>query len=191
MNEQTKAAIRRIRDWAFPNLYFVGEGLDVGAGADPLDPLVYPRITSVTAWDKPQGDASTLPGLHPGSFDFLHASHCIEHLPHPGAALARWIEVVRPGGHLILTVPDWEMYEGCRWPSRYSNEHAWAFSLDPSFAVEPHVRYVPTFLDRHGHGTTVERICAIRQHWDPNGRSDQTLGAAECAIEIVLKKRTA
>ncbi len=41
-----------------------------------------------------------------GSLDFVIASHVLEHLPFPLAALRRWYEVIRPGGVLLLKIPD-------------------------------------------------------------------------------------
>lgn len=40
------------------------------------------------------------------AYDFVVSSHCLEHLANPLAALAEWWRVTRPGGHLLLIVPD-------------------------------------------------------------------------------------
>jgi len=52
-----------------------------------------------------------------GSFDFLHSSHCLEHVREPATALRNWIRVVRKFGHIVVMVPDEDMYEQGVWPS--------------------------------------------------------------------------
>jgi SAM-dependent methyltransferase len=50
-------------------------------------------------------DAGSLAGLPDGSYDVVLHSHVLEHLANPLRALARWREVLRPGGHLVMVVP--------------------------------------------------------------------------------------
>jgi SAM-dependent methyltransferase len=50
-------------------------------------------------------DAARLP-VAPASLDFLIASHLLEHLPFPLAALRAWYDVLAPGGVLLLKIPD-------------------------------------------------------------------------------------
>ncbi len=50
-------------------------------------------------------DAMRLP-FRCGGLDFVIASHVLEHLPFPLAALRHWYEVLRPGGILLLKIPD-------------------------------------------------------------------------------------
>lgn len=61
--------------------------------------------------DKPPGrqflrEATSLQGISDASYDFLLSSHCLEHVANPLAALREWRRVVRPGGHLVLILPD-------------------------------------------------------------------------------------
>ena len=51
------------------------------------------------------GEAAELP-VALGSLDFLIASHVLEHLPFPLAALEAWYHALAPGGVLLLKVPD-------------------------------------------------------------------------------------
>jgi predicted SAM-dependent methyltransferase len=51
------------------------------------------------------GDATDLP-IAPGSLDFLIASHVLEHLPFPLAALRSWHRALAPRGALMIKVPD-------------------------------------------------------------------------------------
>lgn len=51
------------------------------------------------------GNASTLP-VEDGSLDFIFASHVFEHLVNPLGHLRRWHEKLKPGGLVLLIVPD-------------------------------------------------------------------------------------
>ncbi|MBI1757715.1 MAG: class I SAM-dependent methyltransferase [Actinobacteria bacterium] len=47
-------------------------------------------------------------GVPTGStYDLVCAFEVLEHLDNDKAALADWVELVRPGGHLLLSVPAW------------------------------------------------------------------------------------
>jgi SAM-dependent methyltransferase len=52
------------------------------------------------------GDAAA-PPVEPGSVDAVIARHLLWTLPDPHAALARWVESVRPGGRLVLVEGRW------------------------------------------------------------------------------------
>lgn len=51
------------------------------------------------------GEAGKLDGVRDNAYDALLASHVVEHLANPLAALAEWQRVVRPGGYMLLIVP--------------------------------------------------------------------------------------
>jgi SAM-dependent methyltransferase len=60
--------------------------------------------------EKPAGrqfllEATNLRLLRDGSYDFVISSHCLEHLANPLKALREWRRIVRPGGYLILVLP--------------------------------------------------------------------------------------
>jgi len=65
------------------------------------DALRYARITNV---EFARADACRLP-FASGSFDLLLAADEIEHRDDDTAALCEFVRVLRPGGHLVLTVP--------------------------------------------------------------------------------------
>jgi SAM-dependent methyltransferase len=50
-------------------------------------------------------EGADLGPLASASFDFLLASHVVEHLANPLAALRAWARVLRPGGVLVLLLP--------------------------------------------------------------------------------------
>lgn len=51
-------------------------------------------------------DASALTGLPDGGYDFVMSAHALEHLANPVKALREWLRVLRPGGPLVLVLPD-------------------------------------------------------------------------------------
>lgn len=53
-------------------------------------------------------DAVMLTGIEDRSYDFILSSHCLEHIANPLGALNEWLRVLKPGGHLILVLPDKE-----------------------------------------------------------------------------------
>lgn len=113
MHETSKSILRRIFDQRFATRYLVGDGIDIGSGADSVGnygPL-FPQIRSVRPWDVPDGDAMLMAGVADASLDFVHSSHCLEHLQDPYTALFHWIRICRPGGYVIVVVPDEDLYE--------------------------------------------------------------------------------
>jgi SAM-dependent methyltransferase len=161
----------------------------MGAGDDPLVADDWPRVTSVDAFDKQfgHGDATFMENVPDGKYDFLVSSHCLEHLASPTAALTNWARIIRPGGFLIVTVPDEWLYEGARWPSRYNPDHKSSFTLRSAPLIATS-HSVPWLLWKMRF--SVELIQLVLDGWDP-GRvgDDQTLTGAECSIEFVVRKQ--
>jgi predicted SAM-dependent methyltransferase len=65
----------------------------------------YAEVSAAVVRPDVVADAMRLP-FPAGSLDFLIASHVLEHLPLPLMALRHWYEVLRPGGVLLLKIPD-------------------------------------------------------------------------------------
>ena len=99
-----------------------GEGIDIGCGSDPVLPGVMP-------FDIADGDANEILRHVHRQFDFVYASHCLEHMRDPRAAIAQWWQLVRPGGVLFVIVPDEDLYEQGFWPSRFNRDHKWTFTI--------------------------------------------------------------
>lgn len=51
-------------------------------------------------------DATNLSAVPRHSYDFLIASHCLEHIANPIKALKQWSSVTRPNGALIIFLPE-------------------------------------------------------------------------------------
>jgi SAM-dependent methyltransferase len=92
----------------------VGRVLDVGCGRKPYRNVLSHAIEYVGV------DVASSPHLHPGidfiydgrilpfgdaSFDSVVCTEVLEHCPDPKGILAEIARVLRPGGHLFLTVP--------------------------------------------------------------------------------------
>lgn len=188
--EQSKSAKRRFNDGKFHNQYFIGCGIDIGAGKDSLAQYkhVFRGITKVDTWDKPQGDAQLMNGVLDNTYDFVHSSHCLEHMENPYVALRNWIRILKPGGFLITTVPEEYLYEHGKWPSRFNGDHKWNFSIGKTrYNMTKNVSVME--LLQHYYNVEVQKIELIDHFFDVYDNSDQTrLPNAECAIEFIIKK---
>ena len=51
-------------------------------------------------------EASNLQGIENNHYDFLLASHCLEHCANALKTMEEWLRVTRPGGCLLLILPD-------------------------------------------------------------------------------------
>jgi SAM-dependent methyltransferase len=121
----------RVRDQVFRDTYFSGSVLDIGSGPDPVVPHARP-------FDREHGDANHIARyLHGEAFDCVHSSHCLEHMDDAPATLAEWWSLVRPGGHLIVVVPDEGLYEQGFWPSQFNVEHRATFRMSSAPARSP------------------------------------------------------
>jgi hypothetical protein len=56
---------------------------------------------------------------------------------HPAQALAGWWSLLKPGGHMILVVPDEDLYEQGIWPSFFNADHKATFRLDRATSWSP------------------------------------------------------
>ena len=180
----TLALPRRLRDPRYAERWFVGRGLDVGAGPDGLGRSHTWPHASIREWDIADGDATTLPGLAHDTLDFVYSSHCLEHLGDPVAALTRWWEVVKEGGYLVVVVPDFEMYERGVWPSRIQptgHRSGWTEG-----ELENAIR------DATGNDALWEHLARLTDGFDPSlpVTVDQTTPPynAECGIEAIVRK---
>lgn len=193
MKETSKAVLRRLNHPQFATRWLVGQGLDIGNPNDPLAQHreLFPAIKAVRGWTEADGDAQYLQGLADNSVDFVHATHCLEHCADPREALKHWFRVLKPGGHLILLVPDEDMYEQGNFPSRYDPAHRWTFTMFKAKSWSPVSINMLELLQVLGAQADVKRLEVIDagyRHGLP--RFDQTLTpVAECGIEAVVRKR--
>lgn len=122
--ESLKSHPSRLRNGDYEK-YLHGDILDVGCGDD----LLTVPNGAVKGWDLEDGDAQYLKSVPDKSFDAVHASHCLEHMADVPTALHHWARVVKFGGSVHVTVPDWTLYEHQIWPSMHNPDHKASFSL--------------------------------------------------------------
>jgi len=193
MKECTKAFVRRSRDINFTARYFVGEGIDIGGAPDPLSLYgqFFPKMGNVRIWDRQDGDAEVMAGVADDSFDFVHSSHCLEHLVDPAAGLRNWFRIVKPGGHLVVIVPDEDLYEQGVFPSTFNTDHKWTFTVAKNRSWSARSRNLMELIAALGEAADLRRLeCLDAAYLYGLPRFDQTLTpVAEAGIEFVVRKR--
>ena len=182
--ETNKARERRLQAGWFDK-YITGKVIDIGVGrfespggADPVTP-------DCEMHDRHICDAHEMAVYEDFSFDCVHASHILEHMERPTEALQNWFRILKPGGYLIISVPERDSYERkLDLPGKWNADHktmwiyagvgnSWTFNLSEfcqkalpkAKIVEYHLAVSCSNLDR------------LHEHGD-----------GEYSIEIILKK---
>jgi hypothetical protein len=183
---------RRLHDARFATRWLVGQGLDIGGGQDSIGLYggLFPRMQSVTVYDRPQGDAQYLSNVRDGSFDFVYSSHCLEHMVDPQVALNNWMRVLKVGGYGLVAVPDEDLYEQGVWPSTFNDDHKHTFTIFKRRSWSPVSINVLELLRGLDGETCIEKIERLDHAFLPGYvRFDQTRTSfSECGIEVVIKK---
>ena len=193
MYESLKAMKRRLRDPGFASRYFVGYGIDIGSGPDPLGNQrfygAWPMLDACREWDMPDGDAQFLEGIPDETFDFVYSSHTLEHMVDPLIALHNWWRVLKRGGYLIVVVPDEDMYEQGVWPSTFNGDHKHTFAVGKDGRSWSPVSKDIDFMVRALRGEII-KIERIEENFVFDiERIDQTAQLlAESCIECIVRK---
>lgn len=188
-NEMSKATRRRKGDARFTDRYFVGRGIDIGCGGDPISAGDWPGIESVRGWDMPDGDAQLMAGVPDGEYDFVVSAHCLEHLRDPYEGLANWFRILKNGGHLVVTIPHEDLYEQGVWPSTFNPDHKRSFRVGGGQSwckMSIDVLNLVKSLPKTAKVLKVE-VCDHHNDWY-GPRRDYTGGPAESAIEFIVRK---
>lgn len=98
--------------------YCTGYGIDIGFGGDPITPsairmdMPSPYTAVGPAAVQLGGDCRALTWLNSGALDYVYSSHVLEDFPEEetGPILREWVRVLRPGGRLVLLLPDQQRY---------------------------------------------------------------------------------
>lgn len=195
MYEAGKAVLRRLYHSAAYLHYFRGKGIDIGAGNDPLAAYaaLFPLITSIRLWDVQDGDAQKMEGVKDQTFDFVHSSHCLEHLHDPFEGLANWVRITKPGGHLVLTFPDEDLYEQGVFPSTFNPDHKHTFTIAKAESWSKVSVNVTDMVKHVAKDAACVSLQRLELSFIPHApRCDQTMTpVGESAIEMVLRRRAA
>jgi len=96
--------------------YCMGDGLDLGYGGEAINETAIcvdmPR-KYCNYLDQPQhlhGDARNLHWFKDDVFDYVYSSHLLEDFDDTESVLKEWVRVVKPGGKIILFLPDEQTY---------------------------------------------------------------------------------
>jgi len=129
MDEAKKT--NNIRGKVFLEKYFSGKIIDIGAGEDLV-------CDAAERFDQDDGDANHITRYRDlDTYDTVHSSHCLEHMHDPEKALLEWWKLIKPGGYLVLVVPDEDLYEQGFWPSRFNRDHKATFTLNNKKSWSP------------------------------------------------------
>jgi len=193
VRECSKSIMRRLHNTNFVRKYFVGDGVDVGGKPDPLELYMefFPLCKNIRMWDWEDGDAQLMESVADGTYDFLFSSHCLEHLVDPYEGIKNWIRVVKPGGHVVVAIPDEDLYEQGVFPSTFNTDHKFTYTIaknkswsDKSVSV---LDLLQTVVDE-AEIIKIEQINYEYRHELP--RYDRTgTPVGECCIEFILRKR--
>lgn len=185
MRETSKLNLYRIKNGY--DRYFVGDGIDLGCGNDPLSREYFPAINSLLQYDLDVGDAETCEPLLDERFDFVYSSHCLEHLNSPWAGMRNWLRICKKGGFVVMAVPHEIYYEKNTWPSLYNGDHKYSFRLEDktSMPTSINIRNMISMYD-----VDIIKCDLVLNNFDfSRFWEDQTLGDAICQIEVVIQKR--
>ena len=131
--------------------YCQGQGLDLGCGAVKIKPDCI-GIDIVHPYADNQDDARILKYYTKDQFDYIYSSHLLEEIPDVERALRRWLEIIRPGGYVVLYQPDKDYYYPIGDPNcnkshlhHFYWEELWKiFESIGNIKLIHHARYGPT-----------------------------------------------
>lgn len=111
--------------------FCTGNGVDLGFGGDPISPkavrvdLPSPYADTGDAPVQLGGDCVDLVWFRDDVLDYVYSSHLLEDFEDTRGALAEWLRVLKPGGHLVIFCPDEQVYRAhCRATGqRYNVNH--------------------------------------------------------------------
>ena len=126
-----------VRNW-FAQKYLRGRGAEIGAQQVPtkvsngcqveyLDVISNEKL--ISRYGLPAADLVPLTHIidghdlgvyDDGELDFLIANHVLEHFDDPVGGAIEWLRVIKPGGHLFITLPNFRSnsYDFRRMPAR-------------------------------------------------------------------------
>jgi len=180
MQETSKSRARREAEGF--DRYLRGKVLDIGCGDDKITP-------DATGWDVDDGDAQKLESVPNSFYDTVYSSHCLEHMRDPLEALLNWWRVLKPGGYLIVAVPDEDLYEQGVWPSFFNGDHKFTYTASKSESWSMVSKNVVDLLRLlPSHKLISLRTIDTGYDYDIGDLCDQTEMGAEAHVEFIVQK---
>lgn len=152
------------------NFQFGGKsGLDLGYGGDSISPYainVDLPLPYTKVGEDPQhlaGDARHLTWFKDDCLDYVYSSHLLEDFPNTTEILKEWIRVIKPGGMLILVLPNEMRYRAhCQKFNEGRNMHHTIeeMSVDYMLPIIKELGLEPYFVDWCGYYSFI--IMAIK-----------------------------
>jgi SAM-dependent methyltransferase len=155
------------------------KGIDIGCGSHKIHPGYH-------SWDQlfGDGDASLMEGIPDELFEVVFASHLLEHLFDPHEGLRNWFRILKPGGHLIVSIPHRDLYEKrTELPSQWNRDHKYFWLPDKE--EEPHTLSLKKVIEEAIPEGELIDISVQDHYYDANG-ADHPIG--EFSIEAIIKK---
>jgi SAM-dependent methyltransferase len=183
MAETSKAHQRRLES-GFYDKYIQGYGIDIGCGRidthDGADPIA---LENCIHHDKDICDATTMDVYPANHFDYVYASHILEHVNNPVEAVKNWMRICKFGGHVIISLPHRDLYERKKTlPSRWNADHRYFYL--PYSCEPPHTFSVAGLLMASGVlDYQLEVIDTSTNHERPEEHAN-----GEFSIEVIIQK---
>ena len=112
-----------------------GVGIDIGCGLNKIHSAAvgidfqlgdkdygYPFGANIKV--PKNKDWLPLPWFKDKSLDFVFSSHCLEHFSMPGQTIKEILRLLKPGGYLVLILPDMRFYPK-KGETRANPDHEW------------------------------------------------------------------
>jgi SAM-dependent methyltransferase len=187
MAETSKSKPRRESE-GFYEKFIKGYGIDIGVGRidtfDGADPI---SVENCFHHDKDTCDAVTMDVFQDETFDYVYASHILEHVNYPSKAIRNWYRICKKGGYLIIAVPDRDSYERKeRLPSRWNEDHKFFITENESFP--PNTYSLRGLLHEALWDLPHEIVYMKTINTCTNNENKNEHGNGEYQIEVVIKK---
>jgi len=186
MAETRKAHERRVKSGFYRRFITGKQGIDIGCGRiDTHDGLDTVSLTDCIHHDKDICDATTMEGYKDDTFDYVYASHVLEHLDDPVTAVKNWVRICKPGGVVLISLPHRDLYERKRTlPSKWNADHRYFYlpnACDPphTFSVEGVLRSAGV----DGYKWAIKVINSVTNQDRPDEHAD-----GEFSIEVTIWK---
>jgi ubiquinone/menaquinone biosynthesis C-methylase UbiE len=183
MAETRKAHKRRVKE-GFYRKYINGQGIDIGCGRiDTHDGADTISLTDCIHHDKDICDATTMETFQDNEFDYVYASHVLEHLDDPVTAIKNWQRICKPGGWIIISLPHRDLYERKKTlPSRWNEDHRYFYL--PDRCEPPHTFSVAGILRQAG----VDKYKMKVIDTATNADRPEEHNNGEFSIEVIIRK---